>query len=92
MDYYTIDINRPSCWREIINEYKEKILKILHIMRPLFSDYLYYFKIGLTGYKIKDGIILFENEIREIARILQVPFEECLLLQLTYELNSACTY
>lgn len=88
---YIVDISSPKCWNDIVLEYKPQILQVLNIMRPMFSSYLSYASVGLTGYRLMGGIIMYEQEILEIATILEISFIECLMFQLTYEFCSACT-
>jgi hypothetical protein len=91
MKRYSIDISDPKCWNEIVIEHKKSILSIVELIRPLYSKYLLLFKGSLFTYKLTGGIVLFEQEIYEIAKILEISFAECLLFQITYELCSACT-
>jgi len=88
---YVVDISSPKCWNNIVLEYKPQILQVLNTMRPMFSSYLSYASAGLVGYRLFGGIIMYEQEILEIATILEISFIECLLFQLTYEFCSACT-
>ena len=87
----TIDISNPKCWNNITKRYKNKILVIFKIMRPLFQSYMTFANLGINSYKLFKGVIMYENEILEISKILDITFNECLLFQLTYEMFSACT-
>lgn len=88
---YIIDVRKSTCWNELVSHYKPKILIVLDKMRPLFSSYIGYVNAGLAVYRLTGGVIMYESEIKEIAKILEITFVECLLFQLTYELCSACT-
>ena len=88
---HTIDISNTKCWNETTIIHKQQILKIINKMRPLFNNYINYANMGLSGYRLFGGIIMYEKEIQEIAQILEISFTECLMFQLTYELFSACT-
>lgn len=89
--YYIVDVSDSKCWNPIVIEYRDRILTVLNAMRPLYKSYLGAFSIGLGIYRISNGVIYYEDEISEIAKILDITFSECLLFQLTYELCSACT-
>lgn len=91
MNHYNIDISNPKCWTQVVSDHKQHILEVLDTMRPLYSNHLFKFKWALYLYSWTGGIILYENEIREVAKLLDISFEECLLFQITYELCSACT-
>ncbi len=88
---YIVDISSLTCWNNIVLEFKPQILKVLDKMRPLFSQYTTLINVGLTVYRLAGGIFLYEKEMNEISRLLNITFTECLLFQLTYELCSACT-
>lgn len=90
-NYFVVDINDSKCWNPIVTEYKDRILTVLDSMRPLYKSYLAAFSVGSATYRVFGGIIYYEDEISEIAKILGITFTECLLFQLTYELCSACT-
>src|ERR1035438_7733288 len=88
---YRIDVSDPTCWNDLVLEYRSQILEVMAKMRPLTQQYLTYINLGYGTYKMLGGIVLFENEIKEIAKILGITTTKCLLFQLTYELCSACT-
>ena len=78
---YIIDISKSTCWNQVILDHKNEILNIIKIIKPMYSSYLKYLKFGLWIYSFFDAI-LYENEIKEIAKILDISFEECLLIKL----------
>lgn len=88
---YVIDISNPKCWNDVVKEHKLKISCVVGKIRPLYTPYLYFFSLGLYVYKASGGIVYYEKEIEEIAKILDMSFNECLLMQLTYEFCTACT-
>jgi hypothetical protein len=88
---YVVDVSNPRCWNGILADYKSQTLKILDSMRPLFKDYIGYANLGLSAYRLLGGVIMYEREIQEIAKFLEISFIECLMFQLTYEFFSACT-
>ena len=88
---YVIDISKETCWNDLVTEYKSRIITVIDKIRPLYSQYLTGAYLILNGYRLFGGTILYEKEIEHISKILGISFTECLLFQLCYEMNSACT-
>jgi hypothetical protein len=88
---YIIDVSTPKCWNEVVEDHKLKIAAVIGKIRPLYTPYLSFFSLGLYVYKKTGGVIYYEKEIEEISKILDMSFNECLLMQLTYEFCTACT-
>jgi hypothetical protein len=92
MNSIIIDKNDgEKMWNDIVSSHKEKIEIVLSKMRPLYSKYLSIINLSIKSYKALGGIIMYENEINEISKILNISFSECLIFQLTYEAFSMCT-
>lgn len=91
MDVYDIELSDDYKWNKIVTHYKNKILRCIYKIRPLYEQYISYAHIALRTYQILGGTILYQKEIEQISMILGIPFVECLLIQLVYEANAACT-
>lgn len=94
MEVSSYDINMRDgkyIWNSIVSIYLDRIKVVLNKIRPLYIQYLSAANLAISTYRLFGGIIMYHNEIDEIAKILEISFAECLLLQLTYEAFSACT-
>lgn len=91
MNCYRIDISSPECWNTLVTDYKDRIMIVLHKIRPFYEQYLAGANLAMSGYQLFGGRILYKKEIDQIATLLNITFVECLLFQLTYEAFSACT-
>jgi len=93
IETYEIDISTPNgkCFNELVLKYKKSIQKVILKLKCYYENYLSYIKLGINAYILQGGIIMYKDEILEISKILEITFEECLMMQLTYEFFSACT-
>lgn len=91
MKEYKIDISQPTCWNHMIEDHIDEIKGVMLIMKNLFTGYMTAIRSAYTVYKASGGVIMYEKELEQIAKLLDISALECLLFQLTYEMCSACT-
>lgn len=89
MEVYKIDCSKPDCWNFIVEKNKANIFNVINKIRPLYEKYLPI--INFTLRIVGTGVALYNEEISEISKILEITFGETLILQLVYEAFSACT-
>lgn len=93
---YKVDLDLPPSqrWQVLLNDYRheleEAIPKFRELINAMFGMALTPAYIVINTTKLFGGI-LYQDEIQSIADFVKIPFEDILLLQLCYELNSCCT-
>lgn len=98
IETYQIDLHTDpkNRWREIINDYKENILKNLDIIdaninsifgTSILSNLVSNFFSGLTNL----GLVMYYQELEGIAETLGISVGKVAMLQLAYEFNTSCT-
>jgi hypothetical protein len=89
-----LDLPPSERWLELLYIYRYEFHDVIPIFKELLQSM---FGVLLTpasliiGTRKLLGGILYEEELQSIANFLHISFEEILLLQLCYELNSCCT-
>lgn len=93
---YEIDLDLPPAqrWGVLLNDYKselkEAIPKFKELIGAMFGLAIGPAYIAINTTKLFGGI-LYQEEIQSIADFVKISFEDMVLLQLCYELNSCCT-
>jgi len=91
---FDLDKHPSERWIHIINEYKDKLPRMKEEINKLFQEF------GVTGLVRKalnwliyfySNSIVHREEIASIAKLTNLDFEQVLLMQLMYEINSACS-
>ena len=89
---FKTDISNKNITKYITKKYASDIHEVINKSKSIYNQYLPLITIGYEAYKrIGYKKILYENELKEIAEILNISFLECLVMNLVYEFCSACT-
>lgn len=96
MKIFTIDLNKEAenRWEEVIWYYKDDILNILkqsEITLCNGNNRLYWLASNFLSLLTNMGLVLYYEELKGIAKILDVSVGEVVMLQLAYEFNTCCT-
>lgn len=93
---YKINLDLPPAqrWISLLTDYRnelaEAIPKFKELINSMFGLALSPAYLAINTTKLFGGI-LYQEEIQSIADFAGISFEDILLLQLCYELNSCCT-
>lgn len=93
---YEINLDLPPSrrWNDVMYAYRDELQEIIPHFQELLSTMFGFAKypayLAINAARIAGGI-LYQEEIQAIAEFLNMKFEDVLLLQLCYELNSCCT-
>lgn len=93
---YQINLDLPPAerWIQLLEDHKEEMKTVVpqfkHLVSSMFGS-LIYPAIGIIKTMKVLRQILYADEIQSIATFIGMTFEEVLLLQICYELNSCCT-
>jgi hypothetical protein len=93
---YRINLDLPPSqrWISLLTAYRHELNDAIPKFRELINNMFgialvpAHFAINTTKFF---GGVLYADEIKSIADFVNIPFEDILLLQLCYELNSCCT-
>ncbi len=94
---YQINLDIPASqrWLQLLADYKTQMLEIVpkfkHLVNQMFGTIGYSSAVGIIKIMRAFGQLLYVDEIQSIANFTGMTFEEVLLLQICYELNSCCT-
>lgn len=94
---YQIELNTPQAerWQQVIDDFRPLFPQIRSTLRALLQaqGYTWYFQMMCRGgiLMYSRNQIMYANEIQSIATALEMRFDEILVMQFVYELNSACT-
>jgi hypothetical protein len=96
MKVFTIDLDKEpeNRWEEVIWYYKDEILKILKQSEIILcngNDSLYWGASKFLSLLANIGFVYYYEELKGIAKILNVTIGEVIMLQLAYEFNICCT-
>jgi N-acylethanolamine-hydrolysing acid amidase len=93
---YVVNLNDPPeiRWNHIIDEYKEFYPEVLKEIDNILKSLGNFVKMSIYAtiklYK-KLGYIMYKKELESISERSNVSFDKLLLMQLCYEMSSACT-
>lgn len=95
---YTINLDLPGSerWRQVLADFASEFPQLRREITRLLEAYGYNLWIALalrsvtSIYSIRQSIMYYD-ELLSISQAVGLPFEQILLMQLMYEMHSACT-
>jgi hypothetical protein len=91
-----LDEKDSERWVTLVKLYKAKCLKAVDSMindltNGALTKSVFYMLEKLVSVYIATGNIMYKDELKSIADILELPMEKVVLIQLCYEMFAACT-
>jgi len=95
LNQYTIDLDLPSdqCWLPVLTDYREKIRECEKQVDTLSRAHPFITNLGckILSYTCKQGLVMYHEELKAIAKFLDLPLGKIVAIQLVYELLAGCT-
>lgn len=88
-----LDLPPDERWRDVVDEYKDKFPRVIQEIDKILasSGYLGNIVLWICNIFTFFGSIMYKQELKSIARMADIPLNKLILMQICYEMFSACT-